>query len=101
MKKIVSIVAVTFLVLMGSSSVFAQQKPEEIAKIKVAELAQELDLSGDQQRTLFRVFVKKEAAYSKSSISEADKKAVDETFEKELKAALTVEQHKKYLTLEQ
>lgn len=96
MKKFVSILAVTFLMLLGSSSVFAQQKPEEIAKVKVAELSEKLELTGDQQRTLFRVFVKKEAAYAKSSISEADKKAVDETFEKELKAALTADQYKQY-----
>lgn len=100
MKKLFAILVVALFTMIGSNTVFAQQKPEEIAKIKVAELTEKLNLDGDQQRTLFRVFVKKEAAYAKSSISEADKKAVDEVFEKEVKAELTAEQFKAYQALE-
>lgn len=100
MKKLMTVIAFAFAMLVGIQSVSAQQKPEEIAKAKVAELSTQLDLTGDQQRALFRIYVKNEAAKAKNA-SEADLKAMQAVFDKELKAELTAEQHKKYLTLEQ
>lgn len=100
MKKITVLLVLVFALFVGAQAVSAQQKPEEIAKAKVAELSTQLDLTGEQQRALFRVFVKNEAAKAKNA-SQIDLKAMQSVFEKELKAELTDEQHKKYLTLEQ
>jgi len=102
MKKITALLVLVFALFVGTQAVSAQQKPEEIAKAKVADLTTQLDLTGDQQRALFRVFVKNEAVMVKAkSASEEDVKAMQAVFEKEVKAELTAEQYKKYLTLKQ
>lgn len=104
MKKILTLIVFILAIGFTSQDAQAQQRPEETAKMKVAEISETLDLNGDQQRALFRVFVKKEAAYSKQVAGQdlnnpsvtAAKKEIDATFEKELKAVLSPEQFKKY-----
>lgn len=97
--------AVLFAIAFNVQDANAQQKPEDIAKMKVAELNVSLELTGDQQRALWRVLVKKESAYAKqvtgqdlsnSSVASA-KKEIDATLEKEAKAILTPEQFKKFM----
>lgn len=104
MKKLIALLVVVFALALSTQDANAQQRPEDAAKIQVAALSETLELNGDDQRALFRVFVKKEAAYSKQVVGKdlsnptvaAAKKDIDATFEKELKATLTPEQYKKY-----
>lgn len=104
MKKLITLMVVVFALAFSTQDANAQQRPEDAAKIQVAALSETLELNGDDQRALFRVFVKKEAAYARQVTGQdlsnptvaAAKKDIDATFEKELKAALTPEQYKKY-----
>lgn len=104
MKKFLGLMAIIFTLTFNIQDTNAQQRPEEIAKNKVAEVSRVLELTGEQQRALWRVFVKKESAYAKqvagNNLSNASvaaaKKDIDATFEKELQEVLTPEQYKKY-----
>ena len=64
MKNLLTIVAFALVMMFGVQSTNAQdlkqndQKVEVIAKTQVAELSAELGLSGEQQRSLFRAFVR-------------------------------------------
>lgn len=93
MKKIITLLLVVCAFTFTVQDANAQQRPEEVAKIKVAELSQTLDLSGEQQRSLWRVLVKKESAISKEGKSTQD---IVTTFDKEIKEVLTPEQYTKY-----
>lgn len=105
MKKLIALIAVLFAIAFNAQEVNAQQKPEDIAKMKTAELSEVLELNGDQQRALWRALVKKESAYAKQITGQdlsnatvaAAKKEIDATLEKELKTFLTPEQFKLYL----
>lgn len=104
MKRLIAILVVLFAVAFSTQDANAQQRPEDVAKIQIAAISETLELNGEEQRTLFRVFVKKEAAYARQVTGQdlsnpsvaAAKKDIDATFEKELKAALTPEQYKMY-----
>ncbi|GGD86872.1 hypothetical protein [Planktosalinus lacus] len=104
MKKFLTLMVFMLAIGFSSQDALAQQRPEDTAKMKVAEITETLNLNGEQQRALFRVFVKKEAAYDKQVAGKdlnnasvlAAKKEIDATFEKELKATLTAEQYQKY-----
>lgn len=104
MKNLISLLLVIFALAFSTQDANAQQRPEDAAKAQIAALSQTLELSGDDQRALFRVFVKKEAAYSKQVAGKdlsnptvaAAKKEIDATFEEELKTVLSPEQFKKY-----
>jgi len=99
MKKLFLILATAIFTLGTVQTAFAQAKPEEIAKTKVAEMSTALDLTGDQQRTLFRSFVMKEADYAKQvngkDLSNPEvanaKKAIDSRLDSEVKKVLTAE----------
>lgn len=104
MKKFLSLMVVIFALAFNIQDTNAQQRPEEVAKKKVAEISQTLELTGEQQRTLWRALVKKESAYAKqihnNDLSNpavaAAKKDIDATYDKDLKEILTPEQYKKY-----
>lgn len=106
MKKLITLMAVFFAIAFNIQNINAQQKPEDIAKLKVAELSQTLDLTGDQQRALWRALVKKESAYAKqvngqdlnNATVAASKKEIDATLNSEVKSILTPEQYKQYLS---
>ncbi len=112
MKNLLTIVAFALVMMFGVQSTNAQglkqneQKAEVVAKTQVAELAKELGLSGDQQRTLFRAFVQKEVNYRKQVNGKnasdatvvANKKKIDETFKATVKQYLTKEQYQKWLS---
>lgn len=94
MKKLITLLLVAFAFMFSVQDANAQQRPEEIAKVKVAELSQTLELNGEQQRALWRVLVKKESAVAKAG---ASTKEIEATFDKEIKEVLTPEQYKQYL----
>ncbi len=114
MKKLLTVIAFACAMLMGANNASAQtltqnqDRPEVVAKQQVNELSQELGLTGEQQRTLFRAFVTKEVNYRKyvvgKDLSNADvaasKKRADETFMAAMKKNLTAEQYKKWLNMQ-
>jgi hypothetical protein len=79
-----------------------QDRPEVIAKTQLLNLSKQLELTGDQSRTLFRALVTKEVSIRKSELDEnkatmtIDKKKADELFYVEMKKTLTAEQFKKW-----
>ena len=104
MKKLFFYFAFALFTFAVTQSATAQQKPEVIAKQKVAQLSQELNLSGEQQRSLFRVYVLKESDYAKQvngkdlsnpEVAKA-KKEIDAALDKGVKDVLTQEQYSKY-----
>lgn len=105
MKKLITLLVVMFAIAFSAQDANAQQKPEDIAKTKAAELSKTLELNDDQQRALWRAFVKKESAYAKQVTGQdlsnatvaAAKKEIDATLDKEVKAILTPEQYRLYL----
>ena len=78
MKKSIWILSIAMLLLGGLTSVNAQElkrsseRPEAIAKQKVSDLSQTLDLTGDQQRSLFRALVKHEKAIAQGEKSDLE-----------------------------
>jgi len=109
MKKIITLGIFAIVLLFSTQSATAQERVEDIAKMQVAKLSEAVQLTGDQQRTLFRVFVAKESGYAKQvkgkDINNAEvaqaKAQIDANFEKELKATLTPEQFNKYKEMKQ
>lgn len=110
MKNILKVVAVSFVMLLGMGSMNAQtlkqesNKPEVIAKEKTAQVSKALNLSGDQERTIFRAFVINESN-TKKNIAGKDandptvrtlKKKYAETLEESIKKVLTADQYKKW-----
>lgn len=71
MKKILSTLALGFFLLLGTTVVQAQglavsnDRPEAIAKEKVSKIYEQIELTGDQQRALFRAYVKREVGIKK------------------------------------
>ncbi|NCT17476.1 MAG: hypothetical protein COZ75_07670 [Flavobacteriaceae bacterium CG_4_8_14_3_um_filter_34_10] len=109
MKKIITLGFFAIALFFSTQTISAQERVEDIAKLQVAKLSEAVQLTGEQQRTLFRVFVAKESGYAKQikgkDLNNTDvakaKTAIDATFEKELKAVLTAEQFKKYQDIKQ
>ena len=62
MKNLLSILALAVVMMLGMGTASAQSlnqdqdRPEVIAKAQVADLSGKLDLTGDQQRSLFRAY---------------------------------------------
>lgn len=114
MKKLLTVIAFASAMLIGANSASAQSlkqdqdRPEVVAKKKVSDLSEQLDLTGDQQRSLFRAYVSKEVNYRKyvngKDLSDpavaANKKKYDDVFVAAVKKQLTAEQYKKWLTLQ-
>ncbi|MDX1463116.1 MAG: hypothetical protein R3359_08670 [Marinirhabdus sp.] len=114
MKKFITGIAFAIVVLFGMNTATAQSlatdnsRPEAIAKATVAELSSELNLTGEQQRSLFRAYVQKEVNYNKdvngkdlkSAAVIADKKKHDETLAINAKRILTPEQYKKWQSMQ-
>ena len=112
MKKLVSLIAFAFVMMLSVQTISAQSlsedqtRPEVVAKAQVADLTTQLGLSGDQSRTLYRAFVTKEVNYTKlvngkdinNTQVAADKKKTDDVFMKAMKTTLTEEQYTKWLS---
>ncbi len=111
MKKFITGIALACFVVLGMTTTTAQslsqdsQRPEVIAKQKVADLSADLGLSGEQERSLFRAYVQKEVGYNKSVTGKdqksasviAEKKKYDDQLAAAVKKAVTPEQYKKWL----
>ena len=107
MKKYISLLSFAIVIIMGTQNMQAQKtlslnkdRPESIAKSQIEKLSKPLDLSAEQKRSLFRVFVKKEVAYKKqikgranSNAVKAAKAKIDSDFDIQLKLILTPEQY--------
>ncbi|HBR54144.1 MAG TPA: hypothetical protein EYN07_03595 [Flavobacteriaceae bacterium] len=114
MKKFITGIAFAVIVLFGMNTATAQSlskddsRPEAIAKTTVAKLAKDLDLSGDQERAMFRAYVQKEVSYKKSvnGLDQKDaavmaaKKKVDAQLEQSVKKTLTPAQFKKWQSMQ-
>ncbi len=112
MKKLLSLIAFAFVMMLSVQTISAQSlsedetRPEVVAKTQVAELTTQLGLSGDQSRTLYRAFVTKEVNYRKlvngkdinNSQVAADKKKTDDVFMKAMKTTLNEKQYAKWLS---
>ncbi|MDG1329680.1 MAG: hypothetical protein P8P27_05520 [Flavobacteriaceae bacterium] len=108
MEKLFSLVAFAFIMLLCVQNVSAQNisqnqdRPEVIAKNQLVNLSDQLSLTGDQSRTLFRALVTKEVSIRKSELDEnkttmvIDKKKADELFYIEMKKTLTAQQFTKW-----
>ena len=108
MKNLLSIIAFAFVIMLSVQNVSAQSisqnqdRPEVIAKTQILNLSNQLELTGDQSRTLFRALVTKEVSIRKSELDEnktsmvIDKKKADELFYAEMKKTLTAQQLTKW-----
>jgi len=108
MKNLFSLVAFVIIMLLSVQNVSAQNisqnqdRPEVIAKTQLLNLSNQLALTGDQSRTLFRALVTKEVSIRKSKLDEnkttmvIDKKKADELFYVEMKKTLTAQQFTKW-----
>jgi hypothetical protein len=105
MKKLITLLVLMFAIAFATQNANAQQKPEDIAKVKVAELSESLELTVDQQQAMWRALVRKESAYAKQVTGQdlsnatvaAAKKEIDATLDERVKSILTPEQYKLYL----
>lgn len=103
MKNLFKIAAFSFVMLLGMGTMNAQSlkqdknTPEVVAKTKTAQLSDQLGLTGDQQRAVYRALVVKANNNAKDA---ANKKKHNEVFETSMKRALTEEQYKKWKSLE-
>lgn len=106
MKKILTLFAFSLTLLLGVQTSSAQQlsqdknRPEVIAKTETSQLTEQLGLSGDQSRAVFRALVTKEVGYQKaegdnanSAAAAAEKKKLDEVLAGTMKKILTDEQY--------
>ena len=108
MKNLFSLVTFAIIMLLSVQNVSAQNisqdqdRPEVIAKNQLVNLSDQLTLTGDQSRTLFRALVTKEVSIRKSKLDEnkttmiIDKKKADELFYVEMKKTLTAQQFTKW-----
>ena len=108
MKNLFSIIAFAFVIMLSTSNINAQSisqnqdRPEVVAKTQLLELSNQLELTGDQNRTLYRALVTQEVSLRKSELDEnkatmtADKKKANEVFSGQMKKTLTPEQFKKW-----
>lgn len=115
MKNLLSVLAISCIMLFGMGNITAQSltqdqdRPEVVAKTKVADLSSKLDLSGDQQRALFRAYTAHESNYRKhvkgqdiaSPKVQADKKKFDAVLKDAVKKSLNEAQYKKWLSLQE
>ena len=76
MTNLFSIIAFAFVTTLSVQNVSAQSisqnqdRPEVIAKTQILNLSNQLELTGDQSRTLFRALVTKEVSIRKSELDE-------------------------------
>ena len=114
MKNIFKVIALSFVMLAGIGSMNAQSlkqdenKPEVIAKKQTAELSEQLQLNGDQQRAVFRALVSNETNYRKyvagkdlnNAAVQADKKKFDDVLDAAMKKTLTASQYQKWVSMQ-
>ncbi len=109
--KLLTVIAFAFVMIFGIQNTTAQElsqdqdRPEVIAKTKVAKLTSTLGLTGVQSRNIFRELVAKEVNYKKhingNDLNDAKiialKKEYDDNFNAAMKKNLTPEQYDNWL----
>ncbi|HET8885656.1 MAG TPA: hypothetical protein VFM70_04800 [Salinimicrobium sp.] len=114
MKKLFTLLALTVALFLGSQDAQAQETqkaseaPEVVAKEKVNELNEQLQLNGEQQTALFRAYVAQDYNYNKylkvldaNSAEYKTKKAeYDNNLNETAKNVLTTEQYTKFQALQ-
>ncbi len=114
MKNLFKIVAVALVLVFGIQNTAAQslsqdqERPEVIAKLKTSEINDALDLTGEQQRYIFRALTANEVNMRKhvngkdASNPEvvATKKKYDDALVQSMKKTLTPEQFAKWQKME-
>lgn len=112
MKKLASILVLVILFSVQNVSAQSlsqdQDRPEVVAKAKINNLTNELGLSGEQSRTLYRAIVIHEVDYrklvgDKNSTKEiiiSEKKKLDAVLGVSVKKTLTKDQYSKWLSLQ-
>ena len=104
MKKLLILAIFALTLTLGTDSLYAQERLEDVAKSKVAQLNEAVKLTPEQERTLFRVYLEKERQYRKHVIGQdttnadvaSNKSRIDTSFESNLKGVLTAEQYSMY-----
>jgi len=112
MKNLLSIIVLVIVFSVQSVSAQSltqdQDRPEVAAKAQVNKLTNELDLSGEQSRTLYRAFVIHEVDYrklieDKNSTKEkinSEMKKLDAILDASIKKTVSKEQYSKWLSLQ-
>lgn len=114
MKNLLSILAIAAVMMLGMGSMSAQtlsqdeNRPEVIAKAKVADMTSKLSLNGDQQRSLFRAYTAYESNMKKHVAGkniadpavQANKKKFDDVLNESVKKSLNSDQYKKWVALQ-
>jgi len=110
MKKLFTLLAFVFAIALSTQSGYSQgitenaEKPDIVAKAQLEKVSSSLNLSDDQERTLFRVFLAREVNLRKNvngkdlenpNVSYSVKK-IAENFEKGMKETLTEDQFSKW-----
>ncbi|RMA57673.1 hypothetical protein [Ulvibacter antarcticus] len=113
MKNLLSIGVLAFVMMFGINSAVAQElkqdndRPEVVAKKQSQELDKTLDLTDDQERTVFRALVSNEMNYRKHINGQdasnasviANKKKFDSGLDAAMKKTLNEAQYKKWKAL--
>lgn len=111
MKNLLTVFAFAASMLFGIQATSAQslaqdqERPEVIAKQETAKMTENLGLSGDQTRAVFRTLVAKEVSYQKnikgkdlkSAAVKSIKQKTDASLKESLKTILTADQYSKWL----
>jgi len=114
MKNLLTVFAFITALFFGMSDMSSQNltqdqnRPEVVAKQKVADMSQALDLTGDQQRTLFRHYASHLSNMKKHVDGKnandptviANKKKYDAVFMAGVKKTISVEQFKKWTAMQ-
>jgi hypothetical protein len=114
MKNLLSVFALAMVLLFSANNMTAQSlsqdgdRPEVIAKTKVAELSEKFSLNGDQQRALFRAYTAHYSNYrkhvegknQKDAAVVASRKKFDAALQENVKKQLTAEQYKQWLAMQ-
>lgn len=106
MKKLITLCFFTMALFLGTQSMTAQEvhkSPEAVAKEKTHKLSQEVGLTGDQQRSIWRVFLAREQAkleVARGTLSDTEIKnineKVDASFYLSMEENLSEEQYAKF-----
>ncbi len=114
MKNLIKVIAIAFVMTLGVNTAMAQNlsedqdRPEVVAKSKVADISAKLGLSGDQQRAMFRSYVAYEVSYSKNVKDKdmtdpnviAEKNKAQETLKTAMKKTLDAKQFERWLAMQ-
>lgn len=107
MRNLFKVLAIAAVMVFGIQETTAQSlatdqsRPEEIAKVKATEISETLNLTEEQQRTIFRAYTANEVNYRRhiqgKDVSNpevaANKQKFDTSLDKIMKDTLTPEQY--------